>query len=108
MDWSEFARVGVIFFGGAVVGGGAVVLRERAAFYGRAGIFVGRWAMLAMFAMNTLTLSFVAGVMIDRWERDLSWPWVLALMIFLLKALFFHLLRLTGIEQERRRLYGGL
>lgn len=99
-------RLFVIIFGGAVVGTGFAVLAERSRYYRRHCMPCAIWAMRLLACMNALVLAYVAAVMIDRWDHPVGWRWAGGIAIFATKGLFFYLLRETGIEQERRQLYG--
>lgn len=102
MDLDNVVRVGVLIVGGAIVGAGWVVLGERSAFYHRLGIRDASRAMLALSIVNLLVMTFIALVLIDRWDHALSWRTGLATAVFASKATFFFLLWRTGVEQERR------
>lgn len=106
LDIVNISRVGVILLGGLVVGGGSLVLVERARFYRRHNLNDAVRAMKALAMVNALVLAFIAAVLIDRWDEALSWRWVLGALIFLVKGYFFFLLYSTGLEQERRILFG--
>lgn len=102
---ANLLRVLVIFTGGGVVGVGCVILWERAAFYRRLDIPAAPRAMYALMLVNAFVMAFIAAVLIDRWDDPLSWRWALAIGVFVVKGFFFHQLRATGLEQERRQLY---
>jgi hypothetical protein len=99
-------RVLVIAGGGAVIGAGTVILLERARFYQRHDVPEAVVAMRALIVVNVLTLTFVSLVLISKWDDWLTWRLPVATAIFVSKGVFFHLLRQTGVEQERRALYG--
>ena len=106
---ADVIRSAGVFFGGAVVGGGAIILHERAQHYKRE---LGDWgrtpqrAMYTLAVVNGLVLAFITTVLLSKWGEALTWRWPAAMAIFSLKALFFRDLRATGLEQERRALYG--
>jgi hypothetical protein len=106
MDFQDAARIIVVLTGGCVIGAGFAILLARRRFYQDADLPMAARAMLSLCAVNTLVLAYVTAVLVERWGENLSWRWVLALAIFALKGWFFHDLRATEIEQERRRLYG--
>lgn len=106
MDISNAARVAVIAFGGAVVGVGFAVLRERARHYSRLRLPHAVAAMGMLAVMNASVLAYIAAVLvIDRWNESLSWRWWAAVFIFASKSVFFYLLALAGVEQDRRELF---
>jgi hypothetical protein len=95
-------RFAVIFFGGAVIGAGVVILQGRAAFYRSIDLPAGARAMQALSVMNILVLGFITSVLLARWEMSLSWYAPAAACVFACKGIFFWLLRRAGLEQERR------
>ena len=104
---ADFFRSAAIGLGGLVVGGGSMVLFERARFYDRHDLVMARRAMLLLLAVNALVLTFVAAVLIDRWGDEATWRLGAAFLIFMLKGWFFLELYRTGMEQERRALRSG-
>jgi MFS family permease len=104
-DLANALRVLVIFGGGAVIGGGSVILAERARHYRQMELGQAVKAMWALIAVNALVLGFITLGLLDRWDAVLSWRWAFAIAIFALKGLFFYWLRSVGLEQERRALF---
>lgn len=104
MELADAVRLLILAYGGAVVGMGLRVLFERAQHYRREGLHDGARSMYALMVTNTLVMSFVAVVLIQRWGDLLSWPSVIALGIFTSKALHFLWLFRLGNQQERRLL----
>jgi intracellular septation protein A len=93
--------------GGIVVGGGTVIILDRARWYRRHGLSHAVRAMHALAVVNVMVLGYVAATLISRWDQFLSWRQPLAVAIFAAKAVFFVLLRSTGLEQERREMFGS-
>jgi hypothetical protein len=85
-----------------VVGGGSVILLERARFYGRAGLPTGVRAMYSLLAVNIVVMTYIAATLVARWHSPLSWRTYLAVFVFALKAVFFRQLRILGVAQEER------
>lgn len=106
MSIVNLLRIAVILLGGSVVGTGFAVLLERARFYARNDLPNGRRAMALLAAMNVVVMLYLTFILIQRWDDPLTWRWGGALLIFLLKGSFFHELRMAGIEQDRRQLFG--
>jgi MFS family permease len=104
-DVWNLARVLVVIGGGMVAGGGTVILLERAHFYRRRHMPQAIVAMRALIGVNLTVMVYVAAVLIDRWDDPPSWRLFGAVLVFALKGVFFHALRNTGLEQERRELY---
>lgn len=98
-------RVLTIFIGGVVIGGGTLVLLERGAFYRRLHLRTGQRAMWALIVVNIAVLTYISLTLIVRWDQDITWRTYVGLAIFTAKGVFFHFLRATGIEQERRKLF---
>lgn len=107
MDLPNIFRAVVVLLGGIVVGGGTVVLIERARFYRAENISRAPRAMYALALVNVLVLTYIGVGLAARWDEELSWRTPIALVIFGLKGLFFRDLRATGLEQERRALYAS-
>jgi hypothetical protein len=108
-DIADVVRVAMLVYGGAVVGIGLAVLRDRARMWRRLDA-AGRpswrdpaWRSVFLLAcVNLLVMAYISAVLIGRWHHELSWRWVLALAIFTVKARMLWDVRLATLEQDRR------
>lgn len=100
-------RAAVVFCGGFVVGTGCIVLEGRRRFYVDLKLIEIAQAMVLLMIVNALVLGFIATILlVSQNDEPLSWRWIVASIIFLIKGLFFYKLWRGAMTQERARLYG--